>query len=161
MIGSSSEDAPNGFTEANGGLPDDDPIALREDELLDIDEATFKVVLLLSALAALNAVVLCDFTDDPKLKGAIAVPAVDVVLGTSALDEGSAGKAVTEKRPVLSDVALLNDDDELKVKGLLPELWESGAPNMNGFELDELLDAVAAAGGRGSPEVADKLTTID
>ena len=164
MIGSSSEDAPNGFTEANGGLPDDDPIALREDEPLGIDEARFKVALLLSALAALNAVVLCDFTDDPKLKGAIAVPAVDVVLGTSALDEGSAGKAVTENKPVLSDVALLNDDDDaddddaLKVKGLLPELCESDAPNTNGFELDELLDA---AGGGGSPEVTDKLTTLD
>jgi hypothetical protein len=161
LIGSNSEDAPNGFTEANGGLPDDDPIALREDELLGNDEATFKVALLLSTLA-LNAVVLCDFTDDPKLKAAIAVPAVDVVLGTSALDEGSAGKAVTENRPVLSDVALLNDDDDdaLKVKGLLPELCESDAPKTNGFELDELLGAAAAAGGGGSPEVADKLTAL-
>ena len=160
MIGSSSDDAPNGFTEANGGLPDDDPIALREVELLGNDEAPFKVALLLSVLA-LNALVLCDFTDDPKLK---AVDDDDAVLGTSTLDEGSAGKAVTENAPVLSDdVVLLNgndDDDALKVKGLLPELCESDAPNTNGFELDELLDAVAVA-GEGPPEVADKLTTFD
>lgn len=143
LIGSSSDDAPNGFTEANGGLPDDDdPItALRveeeEDELLGNDEDPPTVALLLS-VPVLNAVVLCGFAADPKLKAA-----VDGVLGTSALDEGSAGKAVTENAPVLSDdVAPLNDDDDddaLKVKGLLPELCESEAPNTNGFELDELL----------------------
>lgn len=160
MIGSNSDDAPNGFTEANGGLPDDDPIAMREVELLGNDEAPFEVALLLSMLA-LNALVLCDFTDDPKLKAVDD----DAVLGTSALDEGRAGKAVTENAPVLSDdVVLLNgnddDDDALKVKGLLPELCESDAPNTNGFELDELLDAVTVA-GEGPPEVADKLTTFD
>jgi len=91
-MGSSSDDAPNGFTEANGGLPDDTRA------LFGADDASVVATLLLSVLA-LNTVVVCDFPDNPKLKGVLTAPAED-----------------DADPSVLPTVGLLNA--ALKVKGL-------------------------------------------